>query len=81
VEGVREGYVALQGLTAHGGGERFDRLIGGVAQPSAERAIEARAMPRPVEAVNGMRSRDREGSARCCSATTTPGSSQTPLDT
>jgi len=41
VEGVREGYVALQGLTAHGGGERFDRLIGGVAQPSAERAIEA----------------------------------------
>jgi 4-phosphopantoate--beta-alanine ligase len=58
VEGVREGYVALQGLIAHGRGECFDYLIGEATQPFAERAIEAAAVAlltarHPVISVNG----------------------------
>jgi pantothenate synthetase (EC 6.3.2.1) len=58
VEGVREGYVAFQGLIAHGRGECFDYLIGEATQPFAERAIEAAAATlltarRPVISVNG----------------------------
>jgi 4-phosphopantoate--beta-alanine ligase len=57
VEGVREGYVALQGLIAHGRGECFDYLIGEATQPFAERAIEAAAAlltaKHPVISVNG----------------------------
>jgi len=58
VEGVREGYVVLQGLIAHGRGECFDYLIGEATQPFAERAIEAAAAAlltarRPVISING----------------------------
>jgi len=58
VSGVEEGYVALQGLIAHGRGECFDYLIGESTQPFAIRAIEAASAAlllakHPVISVNG----------------------------
>ncbi|WP_052883294.1 4-phosphopantoate--beta-alanine ligase [Thermoproteus tenax] len=58
VEGVREGYVALQGLIAHGRGECFDYLIGEETPPpalEAERAAAAALLSAqlPVISVNG----------------------------
>lgn len=58
VEGVREGYVAMQGLIAHGRGECFDYLIGEETIPpalNAERAAVAAMLlaKHPVISVNG----------------------------
>ena len=58
VEGVEEGYVAPQGLIAHGRGECFDYLIGEKTQPFAEEAIRASTAllllaKHPVISVNG----------------------------
>jgi 4-phosphopantoate--beta-alanine ligase len=58
VEGFREGYVAAQGLIAHGRGECFDYLIGEETQPFALEAIKAAAAAlllakHPVISVNG----------------------------
>lgn len=58
VEGVEEGYVALQGLTAHGRGEAFDYLMGEETTPPAREQIQAGAAAlvlaeRPVISANG----------------------------
>jgi pantothenate synthetase (EC 6.3.2.1) len=58
VEGVREGYVSMQGLIAHGRGECFDYLIGEETIPpalNAERAAVAAMLlaKHPVISVNG----------------------------
>ncbi len=58
VDGVKEGYVALQGLMAHGRGECFDYLIGEVTIDealNAERAAVAALLlaRNPVISVNG----------------------------
>jgi pantothenate synthetase (EC 6.3.2.1) len=58
VEGFREGFVAMQGLIAHGRGECFDYLIGEQTTPpalEAERAAAAALLlaERPVISVNG----------------------------
>jgi 4-phosphopantoate--beta-alanine ligase len=57
-EGVEEGYVALQGLTAHGRGEAFDYLLGEATPPPAGDQLDAGAAAlvaaeRPVISVNG----------------------------
>jgi 4-phosphopantoate--beta-alanine ligase len=58
VEGFREGFVAMQGLIAHGRGECFDYLIGEQTTPpalEAERAAAAALLlaEHPVISVNG----------------------------
>ncbi|WP_054842927.1 4-phosphopantoate--beta-alanine ligase [Vulcanisaeta distributa] len=58
VDGFREGYVALQGLIAHGRGECFDYLIGESTIPpalTAERAAVAALLTakHPVISING----------------------------
>lgn len=57
-QGVEEGYVALQGLTAHGRGEAFDYLLGEQTIEPARRQIEAGtaallAAEQAVVSVNG----------------------------
>lgn len=58
VEGVEEGFVAPQGLIAHGRGEAFDYLMGEATSSVAKRQLEAGAAAfvvaeRPVISVNG----------------------------
>ena len=58
VEALEAGYLAPQGLTAHGRGEAFDYLIGEATNAPARAAIEAGAAAlvlaeRPVLSVNG----------------------------
>ncbi|MEM0453631.1 MAG: 4-phosphopantoate--beta-alanine ligase [Sulfolobales archaeon] len=58
VEGFKDGYVAVQGLIAHGRGECFDYLIGEETIPPALKSIRAAAAAlliakSPVISVNG----------------------------
>jgi len=58
VEGLRKGWVAEAGLTAHGRGEAFDYLLGETTPPPAREAIRAAAAllltaERPVLSLNG----------------------------
>jgi hypothetical protein len=46
VEGVEDGYVAQQGLIAHGRGEAFDYLVGEETSPPAD--------PDPVQGLQGL---------------------------
>ena len=58
VEGLRKGWVAEAGLTAHGRGEAFDYLLGEATSPPANTAIRAAAAllllaERPTLSLNG----------------------------
>ncbi len=58
VEALAAGYLAPQGLTAHGRGETFDYLLGETTTPPAQQATEAAACAlvaaeHPVISVNG----------------------------
>jgi 4-phosphopantoate--beta-alanine ligase len=58
VDGVEDGYVAQQGLIAHGRGEAFDYLLGEETTPAASRQARAAAaaivtVEHPVVSVNG----------------------------
>lgn len=58
VEGLRKGWVAEAGLTAHGRGEAFDYLLGETTTPPAQEAIRAAAAlllkaERPAFSLNG----------------------------
>ncbi len=58
VEGLRKGWVAEAGLTAHGRGEAFDYLLGEATAPPATNAIRAAVAllltaQRPVLSLNG----------------------------